>query len=380
MSSNLLLFSSPSPAIFFPSQGPPGNSGPPGPPGPPGPGIDMSAFAGLSQTEKSPDPLRYMRADEASSSLRQHDVEVDATLKSINGQIENMLSPDGSQKNPARSCRDLKLCHPTWRSGDYWVDPNIGSTADAMRVFCNMESGETCVYPSIAKVPRKNWWSSKSKERKHVWFGETMSGGFHFNYAQEGPAALAANVQLTFLRLLSTEASQNITYHCRNSVAYMDQATGQKNPARSCRDLKLCHPTWRSGDYWVDPNIGSTADAMRVFCNMETGESCVHPKPASIPRKNWWSSKSKERKHVWFGETMSGGFHFNYAQEGPAALAANVQLTFLRLLSTEASQNITYHCRNSVAYMDQATGNLKKALLLQGSNDVEIRAEGNSRF
>lgn len=30
--------------------------------------------------------------------------------------------------------------------------------------------------------------------------------------------------------------------------------------------------------------------------------------------------------------------------------------------------------------MDAATGNLKKALLLQGSNDVEIRAEGNSRF
>lgn len=30
--------------------------------------------------------------------------------------------------------------------------------------------------------------------------------------------------------------------------------------------------------------------------------------------------------------------------------------------------------------MDQTTGNLKKGLLLQGSNDVEIRAEGNSRF
>ena len=30
--------------------------------------------------------------------------------------------------------------------------------------------------------------------------------------------------------------------------------------------------------------------------------------------------------------------------------------------------------------MDHAAGNLKKALLLQGSNDVEIRAEGNSRF
>lgn len=77
----------------------------------------MSAFAGLGQTEKSPDPLRYMRADEASSSLRQHDVEVDSTLKSLNNQIENLRSPDGSQKNPARTCRDLKLCHPEWKSG-----------------------------------------------------------------------------------------------------------------------------------------------------------------------------------------------------------------------------------------------------------------------
>lgn len=82
----------------------------------------MSAFAGLSQTEKGPDPLRYMRADEASSSLRQHDVEVDATLKSINSQIEDIRSPDGSRKNPARSCRDLKLCHPEWKSGERFRD------------------------------------------------------------------------------------------------------------------------------------------------------------------------------------------------------------------------------------------------------------------
>lgn len=70
----------------------------------------------------------------------------------------------------------------------------------------------------------------------------------------------------------------------------------------------------------------------------------------------------------------------NYAQDGPAAAVAGVQLNLLRLLSTEASQNLTYHCKNSIAYMDQRAGNLKKALLLQGSNEVEIRAEGNSRF
>lgn len=55
------------------------------------------------------------------------------------------------------------------------------------------------------------------------------------------------------------------------------------------------------------------------------------------------------------------------------------QLAFMRLLANQAVQNITYHCKNSIAYMDEASGNLKKALLLQGSNDAEIRAEGNSR-
>lgn len=78
----------------------------------------MSAFAGLGQREKGPDPLQYMRADEAAGGLRQHDVEVDATLKSLNNQIESIRSPEGSRKNPARTCRDLKLCHPGWKSGE----------------------------------------------------------------------------------------------------------------------------------------------------------------------------------------------------------------------------------------------------------------------
>ncbi|KAG5838990.1 hypothetical protein ANANG_G00229610 [Anguilla anguilla] len=198
---------------------------------PPGPGIDMSAFAGLSQPEKSPDPLRYMRADQASGNLRQHDAEVDATLKSLNSQIENIRSPEGSKKNPARTCRDLKLCHPEWKSGEYWIDPNQGCTVDAIKVFCNMETGETCVQPRPASIPRKNWWSSKGKERKHIYFGETMNGGYSFSYGDDSMAPNTASIQMTFLRLLSTEGSQSLTYHCRNSVAYMDQASGNLKKA-----------------------------------------------------------------------------------------------------------------------------------------------------
>lgn len=155
----------------------------------------------------------------------------------------------------------------------------------------------------------------------------------------------------------------------------------KKNPARTCRDLKMCHSDWKSGEYWIDPNQGCTADAIKVFCNLETGETCVYPTQPSVPQKNWYTSKNpREKKHVWFGETMSEGFQFNYGSEESDQADVNIQLTFLRLMATEASQNITYHCKNSVAYMDQETGNLKKALLLQGSNEIEIRAEGNSRF
>lgn len=161
---------------------------------------------------------------------------------------------------------------------------------------------------------------------------------------------------------------------------------------------------------------------------METGETCVYPTQPSVAQKNWYISKNpKDKRHVWYGESMTGGFQvreqdlvaslnrdgsaqgsdgpevgpgwtrpwglkhshsllslpppqFEYGGQGSDPADVAIQLTFLRLMSTEASQNITYHCKNSVAYMDQQTGNLKKALLLQGSNEIEIRAEGNSRF
>ncbi|KAL8183732.1 UNVERIFIED_CONTAM: Collagen alpha-2(V) chain [Gekko kuhli] len=100
----------------------------------------------------------------------------------------------------------------------------------------------------------------------------------------------------------------------------------KKHPARTCDDLRLCHPSKKSGEYWVDPNQGCVEDAIKVFCNMESGETCIPANPA------------------------------------------------------KASQNITYHCKNSVGYMDDQAKNLKKAVVLKGANDLEIKAEGNSRF
>lgn len=58
-------------------------------------------------------------------------------------------------------------------------------------------------------------------------------------------------------------------------------------------------------------------DAMKVFCNMETGETCIHASPQSAPRKRWWTDAGAEKKHVWFGETMDGGFQVRGAPGSP---------------------------------------------------------------
>ena len=49
-----------------------------------------------------------------------------------------------------------------------------------------------------------------------------------------------------------------------------------------------------------------------------------------------------------------------------------VQMTFLRLLSASANQNITYNCYQSVAWQDAATGSYDKAIRFLGSNDEEM--------
>lgn len=54
-----------------------------------------------------------------------------------------------------------------------------------------------------------------------------------------------------------------------------------------------------------------------------------------------------------------------------------VQMTFLRLLSASAHQNITYNCYQSVAWQDAATGSYDKALRFLGSNDEEMSYDNN---
>lgn len=54
-----------------------------------------------------------------------------------------------------------------------------------------------------------------------------------------------------------------------------------------------------------------------------------------------------------------------------------VQMTFLRLLSAAARQNMTYNCYQSVAWHDHEQDNYDKAIRFLGSNDEEMSYDNN---
>lgn len=148
----------------------------------------------------------------------------------------------------------------------------------------------------------------------------------------------------------------------------------QNNPARTCKDLQLCHPDFPDGDYWIDPNQGCSRDSFKVYCNFTAGgESCIFPdKKSEGARLTSWA---KENPGSWFSEFKRGKLLSYVDAEGnPVSV---VQMTFMRLLSAAARQNITYNCYQSVAWHDQDQDNHDKAIRFLGSNDEEMSYDNN---
>uniref|UniRef100_A0A674BV28 Collagen, type XI, alpha 2 n=1 Tax=Salmo trutta TaxID=8032 RepID=A0A674BV28_SALTR len=197
--------------VFQGGSGPKGEkgvSGPPGPPGPPGDVIQPLPIQISKKSKRSIDASRMLSETDAEA------VAADATgtefltgsegmeeifgsLNSLRQEIETMRFPLGTKDSPARTCQDLKLGQPELKDGEYWIDPNQGCSRDSLKVFCNFTAGgETCLYPS-----------------KSV---DTLS------YVDSNGEPIGV-VQLGFLRLLSVQARQNLTYHCHRSVAWADR-------------------------------------------------------------------------------------------------------------------------------------------------------------
>jgi len=155
--------------------------------------------------------------------------EIFGSLNSLRQEVESMKFPLGTQDSPARTCQDLHLSQPDYKDGEYWIDPNQGCSRDSFKVFCNFTNGaETCLYPSktIDTVRMSSW----ENETPGSWYSQ-FSSGSKFSYVDSSGEPVGV-VQLGFLRLLSVQARQNLTYHCHRSVAWADR-TAKGNHKRA---------------------------------------------------------------------------------------------------------------------------------------------------
>ncbi|PIO39727.1 hypothetical protein AB205_0046470 [Aquarana catesbeiana] len=201
-------------------RGDPGQAGPPGPPGRPAQAVQPLPYEAYEPTRKRRRHSDGQQNDDGEIDYMADGMEeIYATLGSLKTEIEQMRWPVGTKDSPARTCKELQMCHPNYKDGEYWIDPNQGCNRDAFKVFCNFTSGgETCLYPDkkFESVKVAAW----SKETPGDWYS-TFKRGKKFHYIDADGNAIHV-VQMTFLKLLSAVGRQNFTYNCQQSVAWYD--------------------------------------------------------------------------------------------------------------------------------------------------------------
>ena len=102
---------------------------------------------------------------------------------------------------------------------------------------------------------------------------------------------------------------------------------------------------------------------------MSSQATCIQPKPDTSAEM---AIETSERE-IWFSDIQEGGFQFTYK-------ADSNQISFLQMMSSSESQNITYHCFNSLAYYSAKKDHYRKAAVLMSWNDLEIRGRGKFSY
>ncbi|VDM19437.1 unnamed protein product, partial [Hydatigera taeniaeformis] len=217
-------------------RGPKGKPGPQGPPGPPGPVKILDLTAGYFKFEPgrtrrsiNEDELYDMKDPDAN--LFPNNVPaIGAVLRRLYARIESLESavryhrrPIGTRAYPARHCREIMESTDSPHepvSGEYWIDPNLGSSRDAIKVECKFSGNvaKTCVHATPESKALRLVNLKKSGGEGSWWFSKLLEG--NTNGTQR--LFYAPRNQLNFLQLLHRRAEQSITALCRGSVVYYD--------------------------------------------------------------------------------------------------------------------------------------------------------------
>lgn len=79
-----------------------------------------------------------------------------------------------------------------------------------------------------------------------------------------------------------------------------------------------------------------------------------------------------DEKEIWLSE-VHNGMKLTYK-------ADSNQLTHLQMLSTHATQNVTYHCKKSVGYFDAENNHHRNAIKLLAWNDAMLTAKNSQQL
>lgn len=213
------------PRGFNGNDGKPGQPGQPGPPGPPGPPGETSSYeaatlaALLSQRQPTKglvnmdsEMLSDQPLDLFPENLTDEEKEalISKAIEKVKTSFKKLLKPDGKQLSPAKTCGQLFDDYPDYKSGEYWIDPNEGSPRDAILVYCDYELKASCILPKPKETPIV----TQKMHNEEMWLGD-MAEGVKIYYKIDSH-------QLGFLQLHTTKATQELTFHCKNIIAYAD--------------------------------------------------------------------------------------------------------------------------------------------------------------
>lgn len=200
---------------------------------------------------KGHDP--YLQMDQAEEDR----VDIFNPLNAARETMNRVYRPSGKKSSPGKTCADIKEAFPESKNGEYYIDPNEGEVDDAIKVYCKFDTDETCVAPKKSKFGGKQWATATSSHGQY--FMEELVNGREFDYSVDDD-------QLSFLQLLTTSASQTVTYNCLNSSptgSRLEGSSGEEMLTSSVRHKRVTQisvhdnckrkdNTWRSAEITVN--------------------------------------------------------------------------------------------------------------------------------
>ena len=94
--------------------------------------------------------------------------------------------------------------------------------------------------------------------------------------------ALQPNIQEESSSLPNITHSGYSTSYCWPPLNNSTLGLHRHQPAQSCEHILNINVTAPSGFYWIDPNLGCSSDAVHVYCNFTSNETCIHPNSTQV--------------------------------------------------------------------------------------------------